>query len=133
MLLKVPPAFDKAVTPKVLEQNKHKPWLRYTEVTTNLLGGPVSENRELAAAANPITYIDRSDPPFLIFHGELDDLVPISQSEILFEALKTQGVKVTFLRDRDRGHSQSGENGEKFSPKLIEMTINFFDIYLKSK
>ncbi|WP_370452341.1 hypothetical protein [Kribbella caucasensis] len=37
-----------------------------------------------ARAANPITYVSRNDPPFLIAHGRADALVPHHQSELLF-------------------------------------------------
>ena len=62
---------------------------------SRLLGGPVQEKRDLARTANPITYIDRSDPPFLIMHGDNDQLVPLAQSAMLAKALKDAGVDVT--------------------------------------
>jgi acetyl esterase/lipase len=43
--------------------------------------------------ANPIAFVDRSDPPFLIMHGDADTAVPPKQSQILYDALKAQGVK----------------------------------------
>jgi hypothetical protein len=53
-----------------------------------LLGGPVKDKKELAAKANPITYVSKDDPPFLIMHGDEDKLVPMSQSGLLDEALR---------------------------------------------
>src|SRR5262249_32539632 len=60
-----------------------------------LLGGPVQEKRELAKTANPLTYIDKNDPPFLIMHGDKDQLVPLGQSVILAKALIDAGVETT--------------------------------------
>ncbi len=60
-----------------------------------LLGGPVQEKRELAKTANPITYIDKNEPPFLIMHGDNDQLVPLGQSIVLAKALIDVGVEVT--------------------------------------
>jgi acetyl esterase/lipase len=37
---------------------------------SQLLGGAVQENKEKAAKANPITYVSKDDPPFLIMHGD---------------------------------------------------------------
>ena len=34
-----------------------------------LIGGAVKDNKDKAARVNPITYVDRSDPAFLIVHG----------------------------------------------------------------
>jgi acetyl esterase/lipase len=59
-----------------------------------LFGGhPTKEN---AAAADPVTYVSRGDPPFLILHGDEDQTVPIGDSERLATALKNAGVDVEF-------------------------------------
>ena len=73
------------------------------------------------------TYIDSQDPPVLVVHGELDKIVPINQSEILVEALKSEGVPVTFVRKPNMTHSSRGANQEQFNPELIEMALKFFD------
>jgi acetyl esterase/lipase len=61
-----------------------------------LLGGPIAKNIEKAQRANPIRYISKDDPPFLIMHGDKDPLVPLAQSQLLADALKKAGVPVTF-------------------------------------
>ena len=62
---------------------------------SSLLGGPVQERKDLAKTANPLTYVDKTDPPFLIMHGDNDMLVPWGQSVILAKALIDAGVEVT--------------------------------------
>jgi acetyl esterase/lipase len=62
---------------------------------SHLLGGTVREKQDLARSANPLTYIDKSDPPFLIMHGDNDQLVPLGQSIVLAKALIDAGVEVT--------------------------------------
>jgi acetyl esterase/lipase len=70
-----------------------------------LLGGPVQEKRDLAETANPLTYIDKNDPPFLIMHGDNDQLVPLGQSVILAKALIDAGVEeVTMKTVHGAGH-----------------------------
>jgi acetyl esterase/lipase len=69
-----------------------------------LVGGPVQENREKAALANPIKYVTREAAPFLIIHGERDPLVPCHQSEVLFTALKQAKADVTFYKIAGAGH-----------------------------
>ena len=123
----VRPAFTEPISPTVLKEYRGKPWYLYTVVTTQLLGGSVAKNRELAQAANPITYIDPEDPPFMLLHGDLDKIVPISQSEILVSALQSEGVPVTFVRKPKMTHSYEGENGERFDPELINLTLDFFE------
>ncbi len=89
-----------------------------------LIGGPVQENKEACKRANPITYISRDDPPFLICHGDKDNLVPINQSVLLNEALKKAGVEVTFHTVEGGGHGFR-------DPEVDKMVLEFFTKHLK--
>lgn len=62
-----------------------------------LIGAPIQDNNELCALANPISYIDSEDPPFLIFHGDKDPLVPHCQSELLYGALQEAEVPSQYV------------------------------------
>ena len=92
-----------------------------------LLGGPVQENKEKAVRANPITYVSKDDPPFLIMHGDKDPTVPFSQSELLVEALKNAGVEATFIPVKGAGHGGREFSSEE-NRKLVE---GFLDKHLK--
>ena len=89
------------------------------------VGGPIQENEEKTARANPITYITSSAPPFLICHGDSDPLVPHHQSELLEAALKKAGVPVTFYTVKGAGH------GRFRDPKVAEITAEFLAKNLK--
>jgi len=95
---------------------------------SRLIGGPITDpvNRALVARANPITYVSRGDPPFLINHGDQDPLVPHHQSELLFAALKDAGVTVRFNTVRGGGHG-AGFGGAE----LDAMRRDFFELHLK--
>lgn len=56
-------------------------------VYRNLLGAEPEAAPGLDQAANPLTYIDRRTVPFLIFHGTDDKVVPVQDSERLYEQL----------------------------------------------
>jgi acetyl esterase/lipase len=85
-----------------------------------LLGGPVQERLELANTANPLTYIDENDPPFLIMHGDNDQLVPLGQSVILAKVLIDAGVEeVTMKTIHGAGH-EGPEFRSAESQRLIE-------------
>lgn len=129
----VPPAFTEAITPELVKDKSYRKrrWFLYTLATHQLIGSPVSKNSKLTQLANPINYIDPSDPPVLIMHGKKDNVVPISQSEILYKALQKNRVSVTFSRPQDRGHNFEGKNGEFYDPQLIKETVTFFDQHLK--
>jgi acetyl esterase/lipase len=73
-----------------------------------LVGGPIRDNLEKAAKANPITYISKDDPPMLIMHGEDDKVVPMNQSELLDEALRKASVQSTLIRVPGNGHGGPG-------------------------
>jgi acetyl esterase/lipase len=86
---------------------------------SHLLGGPVQEKRDLARTANPLTYINKNSPPFLIMHGSNDQLVPLGQSVILAKALIDAGVEVTMKTLPGAGHEDPQFRNSE-SQKLIE-------------
>jgi acetyl esterase/lipase len=53
-----------------------------------LLGASPLQRPDLARWASPVTYVDKSDPPFLIIHGEKDESVPNQLSLLLASWLK---------------------------------------------
>lgn len=91
-----------------------------------LLGGPVKEKLELAAKASPVTHIGKGLPPFLIVHGDKDNTVPLTQSELLHEALKKAGADVTLHVVKGGAHGFGG-------PDIDKMVDAFFDKHLKAK
>lgn len=58
----------------------------------------------LARAANPISFVDADDPPFLIVHGTADVQVAIHQSERLRDALTSAGHEPRFIAVAGAGH-----------------------------
>jgi len=68
------------------------------------IGGPIQENKEKTLLASPITYIDPTDPPFLIFHGDKDNVVPFCQSILLYEALQKAKVPSQYFLIPDGQH-----------------------------
>ena len=98
-----------------------------------LVGGPIQAEpyRAIARKANPITYVTKDDPPFLIMHGDKDMSVPLHQSELLYDALKKAGVNATLRVVKGAGHGLRG--GEESSEKLFEIVADFFDRNLKTQ
>jgi len=91
-----------------------------------LVGGPIRERDEMSALADPITYVDASDPPFLILHGDADPLVPHCQSELLYEALQAAGVESKLII------VPGGDHGEgMWIDTYIDEMVAFFDTHLK--
>jgi acetyl esterase/lipase len=94
---------------------------------SQLVGGAIQENAAKVARANPITYVTKEAPPFLIVHGEQDLSVPLHQSALLYEALKNARVEVTFYKIAGAGHS-----GSIFYTEMMQAAVQaFFDRRLK--
>ena len=92
-----------------------------------LIGGAVQEHKDAARAASPITYVTRDDPPFLIFHGTKDPLVPFNQSERLAAKLNETGVDCIFVPVTGAGH------GGFRNPEVPKRIRQFFDRHLRGK
>ena len=91
---------------------------------SELVGGPIQENPEKVARANPITYVTADAPPFLIVHGDADPLVPYGQSVLLEAALRAAGVPVIFYTVAGGGHGHFND------PKVDELTKAFLAKHL---
>jgi acetyl esterase/lipase len=91
---------------------------------TKLLGGKFSEKMDVAKQASPVTYIDKNDPPVFIGHGEKDQLVPLSQSQVFCDALKKAGVEATLHVVKGAGHGFR-------DPETDKMVADFFDKHLR--
>ncbi len=88
---------------------------------SSLIGGPIQDNKDKCALANPITYIDANDPPFLILHGDADPLVPYCQSELLYNALQKQKIPGQFVLVPDAQHGPG-----LFVEQYLKMMTDFF-------
>jgi acetyl esterase/lipase len=95
---------------------------------SSLIGGPIQDNNDKCSLTNPITYVDKLDPPFLIFHGTSDPLVPYCQSEILFKALQNEGVKSQLVLVPYAEHGPG-----LFDEKYFLMMVDFFNKELKNE
>jgi acetyl esterase/lipase len=84
-----------------------------------LLGGPVLERQDLARQANPVTYISKDDPPFLVVHGDADRNVPYAQSVLLVDALRAAKVPVTFYS------VAGGRHGDFDDPQVRRLVTDF--------
>jgi len=92
-----------------------------------LIGAAPLDRPDLAKAASPVTYIDKNDPPFLIIHGEKDELVSTKHSQLLSSWLNVVGVKNELIIVKDAPHF-----GVMFdSDELRNKVMNFLRQHLK--
>ncbi len=89
------------------------------QMVRNFVGDDAAQIRE----ASPIFHVNEKAPPFLIFHGIEDNIVPIEQSRRFQAALKQAGADVELVEFSGEGHG--------FSPpvqaKMTQRAIAFFE------
>ena len=87
----------------------------------------------ILAKASPVTYITPDDPPFLILHGDMDPVVPITQSQVFYDRLVAGGVSATFIPVHNGGHGFNAIGGPISPPyaEIAKTILGFFDQYLR--
>lgn len=78
---------------------------RDKDVVTGFMGVPFEQGQEAYRKASPLYDVSPDDPPTLIVHGTMDDIVPVGQSDVLAEALKKAGVPVRYERMQGWPHT----------------------------
>lgn len=78
---------------------------RNNPLTHKFLGHKYSEAPDIYKKASPLTYITADDPPTLIFHGTLDKIVPVGQSDSLKIKLDAAGVPNEYHRLKGWPHT----------------------------
>ncbi len=111
---------------------------------SSLIGGAIQDHPVLCSLANPVTYVDPTDPPFLIIHGDADPLVPHCESEVLYSALQAAGVESEFILVPGGQHSTGSPlsthhttmvdffneiSGNRTETSVIEPGNNFPEVY----
>jgi dipeptidyl aminopeptidase/acylaminoacyl peptidase len=102
------------------------------EVTNSLIQNLVgnytaANNPQLYATVCPVTYITRESSKTISFYGALDNLVPVSQGQILEDRLDTAGVFNKYYLYPDEGH---GFVKSTTMDHLFKKTLAFFKNYL---
>jgi acetyl esterase/lipase len=91
---------------------------------SQLIGAAPLTRPDLAKAASPVTYVDKNDPPFLIIHGEKDDMVSPKQSQLLSAWLKVVGVQNELIIVKDAPHFGVMFDADEVRTKVIGFLKN---------
>ena len=89
--------------------------------------GVSSANDPILAKTNPITYVAKDAPPFMIFQSDKDDTRPGAMQ--LYNKLKTASVPATFVEIT--GCEKCGDRGSPSREERAKMLADFFDQSLK--
>lgn len=97
-------------------------------IVDGLIGKRQTEDPKPFREASPIFHIDAKTAPFLIFHGTVDNIVPLEQSQILHAALQKAGVESKLITFDGEGHAfTKKENIET----MLKEAVAFFKHHLK--
>ena len=87
-----------------------------------LLGSKLSQEPDKYLSLSATNYVDKNDPPIIIFHGEKDNVVPCCQGKQFFELLKAAGVKTEATFVPEGGHGMG-----MYSEENLQKMVNFLN------
>ncbi|MGE4534373.1 alpha/beta hydrolase fold domain-containing protein [Halomonas sp.] len=73
-------------------------------LVVQFLGGTRAEVPEQYRLASPARQIPDTPPPFFLFHGTWDTLVPVDHATDFYQALRRQGGEAELFLQHGRGH-----------------------------
>jgi acetyl esterase/lipase len=94
-------------------------------------GAVPGTNSPKLVVASPVTYITADDPPFLILHGDRDNIAPPEQSTILDEKLTAAGVPSTLVIVKGGDHGLQGPDASPTPAEVYQMILDFLETNLK--
>ena len=92
------------------------------DYASDYLGSTRAAALELWAQASPLSWIDGSEPPFLIIHGEADRSIPIEQSQTFTATLQAAGVRPELMLIPEANHFEIVN-----SQVTLEAALEFLD------
>lgn len=78
----------------------------------SVIGGTPTTHAIIYQQSSPINFVTAQSPPTIIFHGTLDNLVPVSQSISLYTKLQGLGVISQLVIYPTEGHAYLGASLE---------------------
>ena len=115
-----------ALSPAVEEEVQRYYNKSLQQVLTDFTGA-TSPDDPILKRISVSAYIDKNDPPVLLFQGDKDPFVSVEQAEKLNRALEEANVPHELIIVEGGGHGWSGELEAKTNVELIE----FFERNLK--
>lgn len=89
--------------------------------------GGILADMDAVKKANPITYIGEHSAPMLLMHGDADTVVSPGQTDLLYQALKENGIQA------DRYIIPGAKHGGVYwvQDSVLKVIGDFFDSFLK--
>lgn len=93
-------------------------------VVGQFLGASIEQQPQQYEQASPITHVDGDDPPTLILHGTIDDIVPIQQGDLLAAELNAAGIP--YVYDRLPGWPHAMDIAQPVNDRCVLLMERFF-------
>lgn len=87
-------------------------------------------------AASPINFVDATDPPMLLLHGERDQAVSVKQSRMMQQKLQEVGVRGRLVEYAGADHgwmSATPDATREVHLKALQVAFDFFDETIEGK
>jgi acetyl esterase/lipase len=110
---------------KALMNDKEGKPIVEDEAVVGLLGGTYEAKHAEAAAASPLTYVSKDDPPFLNIQGTDDKRVAYANAEAIHAALRKASVQTLLVPITSGGH------GSVNHPEAVKRAKQFVDKCLR--
>lgn len=104
---------------EMLALDTHKFESRYLESIV----APYPQQREIYEKRSPISNIEKINTPVIIFQGDMDMVVPPSQSEIMFKSLSERKIPAAYHLFAGEGH---GFRKSETLQSCLEEQLSFF-------
>ena len=88
-----------------------------------LLKSKLDKEPDKYRSLSAVEYIDKNDPPIIIFHGEKDNVVPVCQGKKFYELLKAAGVRTEVTYPAEGGHGGPA----MYTPENLQKMVRFLD------
>lgn len=79
-----------------------------------------------APKVSPVNFVRSDSPPFLLAHGTRDSIVPMSQSQQLYNKLTKAGVRVTMIEVEGGAHGFRGPELTKKEYSKLKQAVDDF-------
>jgi len=103
---KAPGLFDRVMN-RIRDMLVKSNWypITHRQMMKNLLGGQPDEVPEAYDLASPVNYVTPLSPPTLLFHGEHDQIVPMTGTRILYQKLVKNNVPAIYVEFPQTEHA----------------------------
>lgn len=81
---------------------------------------------DLLQRSNPVAYVSKQSPAFLLVHGSADRTVAPGQSQLLYDALRAKGVTAELQLIPGADHVFAGLGADKLQ-SILDATFQFID------